>query len=199
MLQRMAKKYKYTGALEFETKEEYNVKIKEAAAAYDEFRPKAHKFRETYLVQIAEELAGEDGKEVDFHLAQLINREQIKEHFRRIKRSEGRDRKGGVDKVMADYDKWEQILRKEIKLPDEVEEGTKLWYDYIQDFIEDTEDITWTMEEYCNSWKKMKEDKASLPGIHTTHMKCLDSATKAAEVISRLALIPLLTGYAPKQ
>ena len=45
----------------------------------------------------------------------------------------------------------------------------------------------------------MKEDKASLPGIHATHMKCLDSANKAAEVISRLALIPLLTGYAPKQ
>ena len=98
-----------------------------------------------------------------------------------------------------DYDKWEQILRKEINLPDEVEEGTKLWYDYIQDYNEDTEDITWTTEEYCKSWKKMKEDKASLPGIHTAHMKYLDSATKAAEVISRLALIPLLTGYAPKQ
>ena len=45
----------------------------------------------------------------------------------------------------------------------------------------------------------MKEDKASLPGIHAAHMKCLDNTTKAAEVISRLALIPLLTGYAPKQ
>ena len=98
-----------------------------------------------------------------------------------------------------DYDKWEQILLKEIKLPDEVEEGVKLWYDYIQDFKEDTEDVTWTTEEYCNSWKKMKEDKASLPGIHAAHMKCLDNTTKAAEVISRLALIPLLTGYAPKQ
>jgi len=55
------------------------------------------------------------------------------------------------------------------------------------------------MEEYCNSWKKMQEDKASLPGMHSAHMKCLDSTTAAAEVISRLALVPLLTGYAQTQ
>jgi len=103
-----------------------------------------------------------------------------------------------VGKKMDD-DKWEQILRKEINLPTDVEEGTKLWYDCIQDYNEDTEDITWMTEEYCDSWKKRKEDKASLPGIHAAHMKCLDSATAAAEVISHLALIPLLTGYAPKQ
>jgi len=45
----------------------------------------------------------------------------------------------------------------------------------------------------------MREDKALLPGIHAAHMKCLDSTTAAAEVISCLAMIPLLTGYAPKQ
>jgi len=68
MLKRMAKKYSYIGVLEFATKDNYNMKIKEAAAVYDKYRPKAHKFWETYLVQIAEELAEEDRKEVDFHL-----------------------------------------------------------------------------------------------------------------------------------
>ena len=247
MLQRMAKKYNYKGELNYATKEEYDARIKDAATAYDEFRPKAHKFRETYLVQIAEEMAEEDGKEVDFHLTQLINRERVKEHFRRIKRSEGRNRRSGVDKVMAEtmeglqmvfgkkeiedaiidankeklqqanntpfrmeplqsllgeqmeYEKWEKILKKEIDLPEDVEEGTRLWYEYIQNFDENTDDITWTTEEYCDSWKKMQEDKASLPGIHSAHMKCLDSTTAAAEVISRLALVPLLTGYAPTQ
>ena len=98
-----------------------------------------------------------------------------------------------------DYEKWEQILKKEINLPHDVEEGMRLWYDSIQNYEEESIEITWTIEEYCESWKKMSEEKASLPGIHAAHLKCLNSSTQAAEVISRLALVPLLTGYAPKQ
>ena len=45
----------------------------------------------------------------------------------------------------------------------------------------------------------MKEEKGSLPGIHAAHLKCLDSITRAAEVISRLALVLILTSYAPNQ
>ena len=92
-----------------------------------------------------------------------------------------------------DYEKWEKILRKEINLPQDVEEGMRLWYDCKQNYEESIE-INWTTEEYCKSWKKMSEEKASLPGIHPAHLKCLDSSTEAAEVISRLALVPLLTG-----
>ena len=61
--------------------------------------------------------------------------------------------------------------------------------------IEEPFKINWSTEEYCKSWEKMEETKSSIPGVHTTHMKCLDPHTKAAE---KLALIPLITGYAPK-
>jgi len=74
----MAKKYKFLGALTYETKEEVEMKIKEAATAYDVFQPKASKFREMYLGKLAEELAGEDGKEINHHFTQLVDRERIK-------------------------------------------------------------------------------------------------------------------------
>ena len=97
VVSRMANKYKYEGLLVYTTREEYDKKIKEAAKAYDEFRPKAQKFRETYLAQLAEEMAAEDGKEISHHLKQLINREKIRNHYRRIKQCEGRFRTGGVE------------------------------------------------------------------------------------------------------
>ena len=99
-----------------------------------------------------------------------------------------------------EYDKWEKILRKEVELPTEgVEEGTQLWYNYIQSYKDTPMDLRWTTEEYCESWAKMKEDKSCIPGIHTVHIKCLDPQSQAATIMSRLALIPLLTGYAPRR
>jgi hypothetical protein len=99
-----------------------------------------------------------------------------------------------------DFEKWDNILNGNIQLPEEgIEEGTRLWYDYIQTHNDATPmDLIWTTEEYFDSWKKMPENKSCLPGIHTVHLKCLDHTTKGAEVMSRLALIPLITGYAPK-
>jgi len=56
-------------------------------------------------------------------------------------------------------------LRGEIQLPlDEVEEGTRLWYEYIQkEHIEEME-IDWTPQENFGGWKLMKEDTGSAPG-----------------------------------
>jgi hypothetical protein len=56
-------------------------------------------------------------------------------------------------------------------------------------------DFTWTTEEYIDSWSKMKEEKMTLPGIQVAHIKCLESTSVAAEVISKLAQIPLMVGY----
>ena len=97
------------------------------------------------------------------------------------------------------FEKWEALLKKEILLPNQdLEEGTRLWFEYIQRYEDRPMEIKWTTEEYCASWAKMTEDKSCLPGIHTAHIKCLDPESKAAEVMSRLALIPLMTGYAPQ-
>ena len=47
--------------------------------------------------------------------------------------------------------------------------------------------------------KKMSEDKSALPGVQAAHLKSIDPKSDAADVISWMALIPLLTCYAPKQ
>lgn len=98
----------------------------------------------------------------------------------------------------GDFQKWEQILQGVIQLPEGVNEGLKVWYDYITTIEQHTPlDLTWTTEEYVDSWKKMKEEKTTIPGIQVAHIKCLDSESLAASVISKLALIPLIAGYSP--
>ena len=98
-----------------------------------------------------------------------------------------------------DYKKWEELLRGEVELPEDLEEGTKLWFDAIQNFDDDPIEIDWTTEEYFDSWRAMTETKSSMPGIHAAHIKSIDPKTEAAEVVSWMALIPLITGYAPKK
>jgi hypothetical protein len=96
------------------------------------------------------------------------------------------------------FEVWENILRGEIALPQEgIEEGTRLWYNFIsqqtlRDFV-----LDWTPEEYFESWKKMKEDKASAPGVNNCHLKCIDPLSDAGYIISTMALLPFNTGYSP--
>jgi hypothetical protein len=99
----------------------------------------------------------------------------------------------------GDFHKWEQILQGTITLPDGIDEGLLLWYTYITKLPQHTPmDFTWTPQEYIDSWKKMKEDKMTIPGIQVAHIKCLDAESDSAYVISTLALIPLMVGYSPK-
>lgn len=97
-----------------------------------------------------------------------------------------------------DFEKWEEILQGKIQLPEEgIEEGTRLWYQYVSSQALMDFNISWSTQEYFESWQKMKEEKSSAPGIHIGHLKCIDPDSKAANVISTLALLPLQTGYAP--
>lgn len=98
----------------------------------------------------------------------------------------------------GDFSIWESILRGTIRLPEDIDEGLELWYKFVT--TEDHHelcDFVWTTEEYCMSWNKMKEDKTTLPGIQVAHLKCLDPNTSSADIMSKLSLIPLLTGYSP--
>ena len=97
------------------------------------------------------------------------------------------------------YAEWEKLLKKEIDIPEDLEEGTKLWFNSIQDFDDNPIEIDWTTEEYFDNWKKMSEDKSALPGVQAAHLKSIDPQSDAADVVSWMALIPLITGYAPKQ
>ena len=98
-----------------------------------------------------------------------------------------------------EYDKWEKLLHKEIDLPSDMEEGTRLWFEVIQNFDTTPLIIDWTTSEYYEGWKAMSEDKSALPGIQAAHLKSIDPTSRAADIISWMALIPLMTGYAPKQ
>jgi len=245
-IKRLAKKYKYTGPLSFSSLEDIRDVYKKAIHRYQSLRPYAQQYRETYLGRIAEERSQRDGKDIDLHFKVLMDQEDMRRQFQRIKAAECRANRKGVNMVereeqgvriritdkesieweiseankakllqayntplrmeplqsllgeQMEYEKWEEILRGNVSLPEEgIEEGTRLWYEYIssqqlRDFI-----ITWTPEEYFESWKKMKEDKSSAPGIHMGHLKCIDPCSPAGYVVSMLALLPLQTGYAP--
>jgi hypothetical protein len=83
----------------------------------------------------------------------------------------------------GDFSKWELILQGTLKLPDNVDEELQMWFNYITNIPQHTQlDFTWTTQEYMESWTKMKEDKM----------------TDSADVISKLALIPLMVGYSPE-
>ena len=138
----------------------------------------------------------------------VYNREEVATHIIKAnieKRQQARNTPCRAEPLSTllgeqmEYNKWEDILKGNINLPTEgIEEGTRLWYEMMTTPNQETFAINWTTQEYCDSWKKMDEEKSSIPGIHTAHMKCLDPLTTSAEVLSKLALIPLLTGYAPR-
>lgn len=245
-IKRLAKKYEYAGSLSFSSIEDIRDAYKQAMNRYQSLRPYAQQYRETYLGKIAAEMSQRDGKDIDSHFKVLIDQEDMRRQFQRIKLAEGRVSRKGVNMIereengvriritdkdsmeqaileankakllqahntplrmeplqsllgeQMDYVKWEEILRGTVSLPEEgIEEGTRLWYDYISSQQLRDHIITWTPEEYFNSWKKMKEDKSSAPGIHMGHLKCIDPGSPAGYVVSMLALLPLQTGYAP--
>ena len=246
-LSRMIKKYKYVGPSRFSSLEEVETELKEASKAYNVFRPKASEYRNTHMGNLAEDIAQESGRDPEVVLKELLHRDQVKEHFKTIKRKEKRGARYGVDRVdietneglrtlvnkkeieteiikankekllqsrdtplrqeplrsligeRMEFEKWERLLKKEIHIPAGLEEGTRLWFEAIQNFEDEPFDIEWTTEEYFEGWKSMSEDKSALPGIQAAHLKSIDSSTQAAEIISWMALIPLLTGYAPRQ
>jgi hypothetical protein len=70
----------------------------------------------------------------------------------------------------GDFNKWEEILKGLINLPEEgIEEGTKLWFEFIKSPTHQAFEIDWTAKEYFDGWKKMKEKKVLAPGWHFSH------------------------------
>ena len=81
------------------------------------------------------------------------------------------------------YETWVKLLRKEINVPDDLEEGTKLWFDAMQEPDDEPPEIEWTTKEYFDGWRLMSEDKSSMPGIQAAHIKCIKHKSKAADVV----------------
>ena len=100
----------------------------------------------------------------------------------------------------GDFNKWEEILKGLINLPVEgLEEGTKLWFEFMKSPTHQAFEIDWTAKEYFDGWKKMKEETVSAPGWHFSHLKSIDPNSDTGEVVSKLALLPLKTGYVPQE
>mmetsp|Transcript_14154 Transcript_14154/g.26582 ORF Transcript_14154/g.26582 Transcript_14154/m.26582 type:complete len:81 (+) Transcript_14154:1988-2230(+) len=52
----------------------------------------------------------------------------------------------------GDFEQWEKILKKQVRLPSDVNPDLKLWYDYICNINKHSpSDFTWTTEEYIDS------------------------------------------------
>jgi len=247
IIERMKKKYNYDGKEIFDSLEGIDKALCSAIKTYNEFKINASQSRYGYLVEIAHEYNDQDGKGVQHHFKILLQQEQSREYFKRIRYCEGKNKGKGVDKVQidnegsptivyeksiieqeimranqnkllqaqdtplcgeqlsillgeqGDFTKWEQILTGRVALPNDIDEGLFIWYNYITRLERHPPiDITWTTEEYINSWAKMNENKTTIPGIQVAHIKCLETTSLSADVISKLALIPLLTGYSPE-
>ena len=82
-IRRLAKKYNFKGPLTYTTRQDIYDALKSAKLEYSEFKPKAHELRETYLFNIANEVADDDpkGRSVEYHHTKLIREENTRNHF----------------------------------------------------------------------------------------------------------------------
>ena len=99
-----------------------------------------------------------------------------------------------------DYDRWEAFLRGEIELPEDLNEGTRLWLEGFQgiDITEEEPEIT--TDSYIKGWNKVKEHTSCAPGaLHYGTFKSIKWCRPAAELHAIMARIPVKTGYTPKR
>ena len=116
---RDARKYKYTGPLDFDSLQEIEETIKKAAEAYNQFRPKAHEFHQAHQEKLANEIALDSGRDPETVYKEIIHAAQTKEHFKNIRRKERRGERYGVDRVdIATADGLRTTVNK-----DEIEEA----------------------------------------------------------------------------
>ena len=99
----------------------------------------------------------------------------------------------------SDFTKRDKIAIGTLKLPEgvQVDKGVQLWFDKLQSTDYTEQKTEWTADKYCDSWKQMDERTTLLPGPAFSHFKVLQKESITAEVHLLLALIPMVTGFAP--
>ena len=101
-----------------------------------------------------------------------------------------------------DFNTWEKILDPTVPNTNDLERGTKLWFQQMRnkDTTIPTKPIKHNTTSYQASWAKMKEHTSSHPGLHFGHFKAINKDSPlSAKVHAILADIPLQTGYSPTQ
>ena len=98
----------------------------------------------------------------------------------------------------GDFSKWEQMVKGSITAPSIFDEDIKEWMTLLQSTMPNQCDpITWTPQEYADSWKLMKEDTGTGPGPTFSCLKAIAPGTIANKATSLIALTPLQTGVYP--
>ena len=110
-------------------------------------------------------------------------------------------RQGQLQEILTDHDyhRWEEFIQGKIDLPDDINEGTRLWLESFQncDIQEETPEIT--TESYIQSWNRVKEHTSCAPGaMHYGTFKSIRWCRPAAEFHTIMARIPVKTGYTPR-
>ena len=111
-------------------------------------------------------------------------------------------RQGKLQEIITDHDynQWEAFLRGEVELPDDLNEGTRMWLETFQgcEISEETPEIT--TESYIKSWNKVKEHTSCAPGaLHYGTFKAIKWCRPAAELHAIMARLPVKTGYTPRR
>ena len=107
-----------------------------------------------------------------------------------------------IDETHLNYERWERIVSGEFEIPPNLDEGTTLWFQKMQDPTSRITEVPIAINtaSYTDSWRQMKELTSSAPGLHFGHFKAISDTTPiAAEVHTLLAEIPIITGYAPQR
>lgn len=141
-------------------------------------------------------------KDIDGEVVMIYDKESIECEIMRVNREKLLQakhtplREHAIAQLVGeqgDFQKWEEILQGLVVLPDNIDEGLRLWFDFITSTEKhNMSEFIWTTEEYCRSWEKMKEEKTTIPGIQVAHdLKCLNPSSQSADIISKLALIGL--------
>jgi hypothetical protein len=112
-------------------------------------------------------------------------------------------RKGRLLEVFSEgnMDTWESFIQGAIDIPTEdIDRGTTLWLEKMKQFKYKKGELKITVEQYANSWKKIKESTGCAPGPHHVGVfKTAASTTPTAVMNHAMAMIPIETGYSPKR
>ena len=119
-IEKIAKKCNYKGKLWIDDASQIMELMHKTAMEYAEFRPKAHEFRQTHLGQIADDLAGRDGKKSRNAFQEPTSTRRNKTKFRRIKIAERRSQGGGISRVEKDVNGLQITITEKEEIENEI-------------------------------------------------------------------------------
>ena len=111
-------------------------------------------------------------------------------------------RQGELQETLTDHDynRWEEFIQGKVELPEDLNEGTRLWLEQYKGCEITEEDPVITTDSYIKSWNRVREHTSCAPGaLHYGSFKAIKWCRPAAEIYTIMARIPVKTGYTPRR